>query len=86
MQTYNRAPPVKVPNEWYRFIMYGEWQKEMPTRPGTYPIADRMGNPAGTNTVVLYKGKPQAVTAWEGWWWSVSQPYLPRPPSWADNE
>ena len=69
----------RVPREWSDFIN-GKWQQEMPTRPGQYPIADRMGNDAGMNIIVLSKGVPQSIKYWDGWWWSVSQPRLPRPP------
>lgn len=87
MNNKNNYPiPLYIPVEWKRFLS-GKWQKEMPTKPGTYPIADRLGNHAGYNTVVLNKGIPQSVQQWEGWWWSAPQPYLPRPfKPWNEHE
>lgn len=68
----------KLPFEWRRFLT-GEWTKVMPTRPGTYPIADRLGNHAGYMPVYIYKGVAQSAKEWGGWWWTEPQPSLPRP-------
>jgi hypothetical protein len=68
----------KTPFEWQRFLL-GRWQREMPSRPGRYPVADRAGNHSGYVTIVLNKGKAESVQFWDGWWWSEAEPYLPRP-------
>lgn len=69
----------------------GRWQREMPERPGTYPVADADGV-RGTDqfrTVLIHPefGAPwdtqnderSVGTNWEGWWWSKPLPDMPSP-------
>lgn len=73
---------------WENFAA-GYWQKEVPTRVGKYPTADRDGNQASDIMVVqLANGeiksthKIQFKCEWGGWWWSEPYPELPHPPKW----
>ncbi len=76
---------MKITMQWQKFLN-GKWQKEMPIKPGNYPIADRLGNDAGYNLIILNKGKPESIKNWQGWWWSEPQPPLLRPFEKWDNE
>jgi hypothetical protein len=81
------------PEKWMPFIN-GHWQKEMPTKVGTYPTASRQGERAEDRHIIITKeGKAYALssttniyanggTDWTGWWWSEPYPELPKPPEW----
>jgi hypothetical protein len=74
------------PEKWTPFIN-GHWQKEMPTKPGTYPAANPQGEKVADRHVALTKeGKAwnpdPGECEWIGWWWSEPYPELPKPPEW----
>lgn len=81
----NKIKLINISLEWRRFLS-GQWQKEIPKRPGSYPIADRSGNFAGYNVIYLYKGIVDSTKAWDGWWWSEAQPELIKAPIWTKDE
>lgn len=58
----------------------GHWQKEMPTKPGTYPVANRQGFRTGHSIEVLNPADPPTNLAL--WWWSEPYPELPKPLEW----
>jgi len=70
----------------------GHWQKEMPTKPGTYPTASRDGVRSKRDCFSVFSqenGSPFILmqgaagqTSFDGWWWSESYPALPEPPEW----
>ncbi len=73
-------------DSWAKFIQ-GHWQREMPTGPGRYPTANRVGNTTGSRVVYTHPTthKPQGDRPWKGWWWSEPFPEMPRAPMWDDN-
>ena len=74
---------------WDEFIA-GEWTREVPTKPGRYPVADHAGLDAGSVVVLMFGGKllyikdtnksTDSEEIWTGWWWSSPQPQLPPAP------
>lgn len=72
----------------------GHWQKEMPTKVGTYPTANKQGERAEDRRIIITKGgkvyDPTSLTNihvnggtdWTSWWWSEPYPELPKPPEW----
>ncbi|WNM70235.1 hypothetical protein [Myxococcus phage Mx1] len=70
----------KYAKAWQKFLA-GHWQKELPSREGTYPIATTAGDQAGTSIVYIYPntGEACSVRPWGGYWWSEPIPDLPPP-------
>lgn len=74
---------------WQEFIN-GKWTREVPSKPGRYPVADHAGLDAGSVVILEFGGKPLYVKdgvhktdpneVWVGWWWSEPQPPLPPAP------
>jgi hypothetical protein len=64
-------------DEWQRF-MSGYWQKEIPRRPGLYPVAFLDGaQDLSGRLVYMHKDEPKSDVGWDGWWWSEPYPGLP---------
>lgn len=70
----------------FQAFLSGHWQKELPKTAGIYKTATREGW-AGPDIRVHTNrdtGDTWSTEEWEGWWWSVPTPPLPRPPKWED--
>jgi len=73
----------------WAFFLNGHWRREMPTRPGKYPIANNQGTQVGYITLIMAPGgklraaEPHLNNGWDGWFWTRAQPpSMPlRPPS-----
>lgn len=84
---------MKNKDAWLDFTQ-GYWQKEVPTRPGKYPVAARNGERAHDRILVLSGGKiidacchtEELISNWGGWWWSKPIPELPVPAEWKKGE
>lgn len=68
-------------------FLHGQWQKEMPSRPGVYPAATREGSQTDDKRIILSKDKKLVCTTgiWMGWWWSEPRPHMPPTPNWDIN-
>jgi hypothetical protein len=62
---------------WDKFLR-GHWSSNVPTLPGTYPVADYTGTQAGFVRVEPDIGP---LMDWGGYWWSEPLPPLPAAPS-----
>jgi len=64
----------------------GQWQREKPTIPGNFFVANRAGTPVGIIKLRRNKKTKELETidclSWGGWWWSEPVPPLPKPPEW----
>jgi len=71
------------------YFLNGHWSKEMPTRTGKYPIADKQGNQVGYITLIMAPGdklkaaEPHLQQGWDGGDWTRQMPpSMPvRPPA-----
>lgn len=74
---------------WAAFVV-GGWTREVPSKPGRYPVADHAGLDAGTVVILEFGGKPLYIKdtnksvnveeIWTGWWWTEPLPPLPPAP------
>lgn len=66
------------------------WIKTVPQEEGSFHIATRGGEYAGSRDVILHEGEYKGVQGisvssgvkWRGWWWSVPIEVSPIPPEW----
>jgi len=82
---------AKLFSQWIKFLS-GDWTRERPTNPGTYPVeAVECGDHRGVtllNTITLVEQDGglvetrgcSEVSWWRGWWWSEPLPRLPPTP------
>ncbi len=87
IETGKPLPKDAETSSWTYFLQ-GEWTREVPRRPGKYPIANVKGAVIGE--AYLYRkevGGPMHIASrktalhdlsggWDGWWWSRPMPSI----------